>query len=227
MKKSILLLDTETADLSGSVYDVGYLITDKRGNVVAERNWLVEEIFTDAKKMMGAFYAKKLFTHYARMLQYGEIELTPWQTIIDTMAADCHQYAVNTIAAYNLAFDRRVMANTHKMLGFSGKILPYALDQLCIWRFACETKLSSATYRQLAESQGWVSDAGNLRTGAEHAYRFCRGDWGFIEDHTALSDCRIENEILRDCFAAKKSVPYNKIHDKYSAQPWRIVNGRV
>jgi len=89
-----------------------------------------------------------------------------------------------------------------------------------IWQFACETKLNSATYKTLAFDQGWVSAAGNIRTGAEYAYRFCAGDWGFIEDHTALSDAKIETSILAACFAAKKRVPYGIVN----AQPWRIVN---
>jgi len=65
-QKIILTLDTETADLTGNVYDVGYIIHDKNGAILTSYNALVEEIFTDAKKMMGSFYAKKLFTHYAR-----------------------------------------------------------------------------------------------------------------------------------------------------------------
>jgi len=65
----------------------------------------------------------------------------------------------------------------------------------------------------------WVSPAGNVKTGAEFAYRFCIGDHGFIEDHTALSDCVIEVEILRQCFKTKKKIPYGK----YNQAPWRIV----
>ena len=71
-KEMILVLDTETCDLSGSVYDVGYTIADKKGNISITRNWLVAEVFTDAKRMMGAFYAQKMFTHYARMLNDGD-----------------------------------------------------------------------------------------------------------------------------------------------------------
>ena len=49
MQKNIfLILDTETADLSGAVYDVGYTIATKKGDILAERNFLVEEIFTNA-----------------------------------------------------------------------------------------------------------------------------------------------------------------------------------
>ena len=53
--KTILVLDTETVGLEGHVYDVGYAITNKRGDIALERNWLVEENFTNPKKMMGAF----------------------------------------------------------------------------------------------------------------------------------------------------------------------------
>ena len=38
----ILTLDTETADLSGNVYDVGYIIHDRAGNELTRFNALVE-----------------------------------------------------------------------------------------------------------------------------------------------------------------------------------------
>lgn len=219
MKNTFLVLDTETADLTGSVYDIGYVICDKRGNVALERNWLVEEIFTDAKKMMGAFYAGKLFTHYAGMLERGEVKLTPWADIIATLNADIAEHGVTVITAYNAGFDFRVMRNTHRELGFAGSALTAPLKTLDLWRFACETKLSQKQYKRLARSQGWVSTAGNIRSGAEYAFRFCSGDFGFIEDHTALSDARIEAQILAECFKQKRRVPYGKI----GGSPWRII----
>lgn len=215
-----MVLDTETCDLKGHVYDVGYTITNKRGQILSEYNALVSEIFTDAEKMMGAFYARKMFSHYAPMLDTGEISLVSWADIVANIQSDVSVYNVNVLSAYNLGFDRRVMGQTNELLG-NGAIFQSPVKQLDIWQFACEAKLNTATYKQLANEQGWVSAAGNIRTGAEYAYRFCRGDWGFIEDHTALSDARIETAILADCFSAKKRVPYGIVN----AQPWRIVNG--
>lgn len=215
-----MVLDTETCDLKGHVYDVGYTITNKRGQILSEYNALVSEIFTDAEKMMGAFYARKMFSHYAPMLDAGDISLVPWADIVANIQSDVSVYNVNVLSAYNLGFDRRVMGQTNELLG-NGAIFQSPVKQLDIWQFACEAKLNTATYKQLANEQGWVSAAGNIRTGAEYAYRFCRGDWGFIEDHTALSDARIETAILADCFSAKKRVPYGIVN----AQPWRIVNG--
>ena len=217
-QKTIMVLDTETCDLAGNVYDVGYTIANRKGEIVTQYNALVSEIFTDAEKMTGAFYAKKLFTHYAPMLDAGTIRLQSWADIVAQMQNDAETFGVNVLAAYNLGFDRRVMRQTNALLG-NGAILP-KMEMLDIWQFACETKLSTLTYKQIAKQNGWVSQAGNIRTGAEYAYRFCSGDHGFIEDHTALSDAIIETDILKACYASKKRVPYNIMN----AQPWRIVN---
>lgn len=222
-KTKAAVMDTETADLTGAVYDVGYTICDKKGEIFCERNWLVKEIFTDAKIMMGAFYAKKLFTHYAPMLERGEITLKPWLEIVEQMNADFEEHGVNVVCAYNAGFDFRVMKNTHEMLGYSGKVLGKAYKTLDIWQFACETKLSQKQYKNIARENGWVSTKGNIKTGAEFAYRFITRDYQFIEDHTALSDARIETAILAECFKMKKRVPYGVIN----AQPWRIVNKKT
>ena len=46
-----MVLDTEACDLAGNVYDVGYTITNRKGEVLSTFNALVLEIFTDASKM--------------------------------------------------------------------------------------------------------------------------------------------------------------------------------
>ncbi|MGB1843048.1 MAG: hypothetical protein ACPHIB_02720 [Thalassobaculaceae bacterium] len=218
--KQFATLDSETVGLYGDVYDLAWSIHNKRGEVTIERNWLVRETFTNPKKMMGAFYAGKLFSHYAPMLERGEIKMASWFDIIAQLHEDIEQFGVNVIAAYNAGFDLRVIAQTHVDLGGEGEAIPSDIDVLDIWQFACETKLSQKQYRQIALDQGWISPAGNIKTGAEFAFRFCSGDLAFIEDHTALSDVRIEVQILAECFRQKKSVPYNIIN----ASPWRIVN---
>ena len=218
-KNVILVLDTETCDLQGNVYDVGYTIAYKDGEIIAQYNSLVEEVFTDAKKMMGAFYAKKLFTHYAPMLDSGEISISPWSGIVEKMQSDIAEFGVNILAAYNLGFDRRVMRQTNNLLGNGEPICP-KLQQLDLWQFACETKLSQKNYARIARELGWVSAAGNIKTGAEFAYRFCSGNFGFIEDHTALSDAIIETKIMADCYRLNMKIPYGIVN----GAPWRIVN---
>lgn len=219
-KNVILVIDTETVGLEGNVYDMGWIITDKTGAIVAERNWLVQENFTNPERMMSAFYAGKTFTHYAPMLQAGTITMRPWAEILGALRADLLCYGVQTVAAYNAGFDLRVIPQTHEDLTGAEFVEFDGLEILDIWQFACETKLSQKGYARIARELGWVSPAGNIKTGAEFAYRFVCGDYSFIEDHTALSDARIETAILAECFRQKKRVPYGVMN----ASPWRIVN---
>ena len=86
--KTYLTLDTETCDLAGNVYDMGWTIHNKRGEIRREFNALVLETFSDPRKMMGAFYADRLFTLYAPMLERGEIVRLPWMTIVEQLRAD-------------------------------------------------------------------------------------------------------------------------------------------
>jgi DNA polymerase III epsilon subunit-like protein len=153
------------------------------------------------------------------MLDRGEISISPWAEIVEQMQSDIADYGVNILAAYNLGFDRRVMRQTNDLIG-NGKPICPKLNQLDLWQFACETKLSQKSYAKIAKRNGWVSPAGNIKTGAEFAYRFCSGEHGFIEDHTALSDAIIETKIMADCFRQKKRVPYGIVN----GAPWRIVN---
>jgi hypothetical protein len=216
----ILTLDTETATLQGDVYDLAYAIHNKKGKIVCTRNWLVAEIFTDAKKMMGAFYAKKMFSHYAPMLSDGKIKLVEWSEIVDTMRADIAQHKVDTVTAYNFGFDVRAMRNTNKLFS-NTPVLQKPLKIIDIWQFSCEVLLNKKTYKKIAEAQGWKTPKGNFKTSAEMTYRFLTQDFNFIEQHTALHDVQIEVEILAKCFSRKKKIPYGL----YNKSPWRIVNG--
>ena len=219
MKKLYLVLDTETADLTGSVYDVGYVVCNRKGEILREYNALVREVFTDGKRMMGAFYAKKIFSHYAEMLDSGRIHLQTWSQIVEQLNHDISESGATVICAYNAGFDFRVMRNTHVMLGNSGHVLQHKMDKLDLWQFACETKLTQADYIRMARENGWITDKGNIQTGAQFAYRYITRNGEFVEEHTALSDARIEATILAECLRMRKRIPYGVTN----AMPWKLV----
>lgn len=222
-KKIFLVLDTETADLSGSVYDVAWVICDRRGSIIREYNALVREVFTDARRMMGAFYAARVFTHYAPMLDAGNIRLTSWAAIVDTLNADIQLHNASVMCAYNAGFDFRVMRQTHEMLGNSGHVLNGSMQMLDLWQLACETKLSQTDFIHMARENGWITPKGNIQTGAEIAFRYITRNGQFSEDHTALSDARIEAQILAECLRQKKRIPYGVIH----GSTWRLVQEKA
>lgn len=216
----ILTLDTETATLVGGVYDVAFAVHTRKGKVLESYSAVIREVATNPKAMMSAYYARKMFSHYLPMVADQKIPLVKWLDFVQTLREAVTRYDVKTVAAYNLAFDRRALRNTHHQLGNKGAILPYPIRQLDIWEFACRARLVLRKYKRLALAQGWVSDVGNIRTTAECAYRFVSGDLTFKESHTALEDVQIETEILADCFRAKGPVPYDII----TGSPWKLVN---
>ena len=221
-KNKILVLDTECVGLANkSVYDIGYTITDKKGNICQERTFIVEEVYTDPDAMLQAYFSDRVFTYYPYHLNITNM-LLPWDDIVEILRDDIRTNNVTTVSAYNLGFDMQAIKHTQNMLcDVSIPVLPHKPDNLlCLWEFACRVLLSRPTFKSLAHEHGWISKAGNIRTTAEHAYRYITGNYSFDESHTALEDAQIETEILAKCFAQKRKVPYNIIN----RQPWRIVN---
>ncbi len=222
-EKVFLTVDTETVGLppKNFVYDIAYTIHNKKGEIFVSRSFLVADIITDPKKMMGAFYAKKVFSYYIPSLDKGTIHLHSWESIAQQIAADVLAYNVDVITAYNARFDIGAIRSTSQLLGV-GSIIPRPVLRLCIWNYACNALLNRPSYKNIAIAQGWVSAAFNYRTTAEHTYRYVSGDYDFIEQHTAIDDVMIETQILAKCFQQKKKTPYNEL----PAMPWKLVQDK-
>lgn len=120
-KKWYLVLDTETATLPFSdsiaenakekqriaiakplVYDIGYVIVDRNGNIKVSRNFLIQETFFVPNVFNTAYYKSKR-PMYMEKLQKGEIEVATWEQAIATLIQDLED--VDLICAYNATFD--------------------------------------------------------------------------------------------------------------------------
>ena len=219
-KNYYLLIDVETAGGLDKklIYDIGMAIIDKKGNIYEERSFLIKEIF-DNKSLMNTAYYKEKIPMYLEGLKKGEFVKTSWIKAIVVLNEMVKKYNVKTVCAYNLEFDKNAMANTHKYLGYNGKVLQFPMKVFCIWGLACETIFSQKSYSKVATSNNWISKAGNMRTNAEVAYRYITGDYNFIEEHTGLSDVKIEAKIMAQCLRQKK-----KISKGIISHPWKIPN---
>lgn len=214
----ILLLDTETAGLPprNIVYDVAWRLVDRHGNIESEHSYLIREIMTSADHMRGAYYHRKIYSDYIPMLDEQRIRLKPFAEIVELLRADAEK--ASALSAYNLRFDTGALQATRKALGMNTPILTHRPKLLCVWDFACRYLFRTKKYHKLADENGWRSDAGNVRTTAEHAYRYISGEFDFVEAHTALADVEIETQILTSLFRRKKKIPYDDI----SPMPWKI-----
>lgn len=227
-KKYICVIDVETAcgiDENGKsrgfaqplIYDLGFAITDKKGNVVYKKSFLIKEIFLNQKVMSTAYYVNKVPMYWIQ-LHNGEHELVSWNEAIENMFKAMEHFNVQTVMAYNLNFDKRAINCTNQALNGVEMIFDN-YKQVCIWSLACETIFSQKSFPKIAVAQGWYSDKGNLKTNAEICYRYISGRFGFIEDHTGLSDVLIEVQIMAHCYRQRKAVKSGIL-----GSPWQIPN---
>ena len=223
-EKRFLVCDTESTGLASKafVFDFGYVISNRKGKIFCERNFLIREVLQNPRIMLGALYNKewrammggKIFSHYIPTIASQEIKIVGWREAIEIMRDDIKTFGVNVFSAYNLPFDLGALNTTHKMV--TEKSMNFSrLDLLCLWEFSCLTVCRSRLYhdvcRENGKQDGWITPADNVRTTAEKVYAFLSGDHKFIESHTALHDAQIETEILHRLLARKTAIPYNEV----------------
>lgn len=116
-----LTLDTETATLpivnevarnseekkklaiaKPLVYDIGWVIHGRLGDIRATRQFLVAEIFSVPSVFNTAYYREKR-PLYIEMLRKKETEIKPWREIIEILIEDIKD--VDFVCAYNARFD--------------------------------------------------------------------------------------------------------------------------
>ena len=97
-------LDTETCngleidgkvDLSQSiVYDIGWVITDKRGRIYKERSFIIYEVFVAMRDVMqSAYYAEKI-PMYWEQIKSGQRKLVRFQTMYNMYWKDVKEFGV-------------------------------------------------------------------------------------------------------------------------------------
>lgn len=205
------------------IFDIGWTVADKRGNIFIKRNYLVREVFINTDMMKHAHYFNK-YPQYLDMLQDGKIKMRAWSYIIAKFEQDILDYGVHECFAFNISFDKRAMEETHRVLT-GRKFLFWKAQELranCLWGMSAETIMSKRGYIETAIEQGWLSSSGNITTNAECAYRYITGIYEFQESHTALDDAVIETEIMSRCFKTRIKMSFGIIE-----QPWKLVKAKA
>lgn len=209
MKKRIIVIDTETACTKGKqlIFDIGYIVTDKNGSCYTSKSFVIKEIFCNRVAMSNAFYSNKI-PFYIEDISSGKRTLASFKDAINALWDDIEKYRVKEVAAYNLPFDLRALANTEDALYQTSVIIDDILAPLekhDIMRTACET-LYKKRYADFCKEHGLYTEHGNLQTGAEAGYKFITKDPNFEERHMAIEDVTIEVEILKKVYKTKKKL---------------------
>lgn len=213
-----IVLDTETCPLKTDldivlptnmlVYDIGWIVSDKKGNVYETRSFVVRDIFIEQKKLMqSAYYADKI-PSYWKDIQNGTRKIRRLFEVRKILVADMLLYNISELYAHNARFDDGSLNNTVKFIT-KGKIREFLPKQLVVCdtlKMARDVILKMPTYKNFCIENNLVCKNGTLKATAEALYRFIKYDLSFEESHTGLEDVLIEKEIMAYCYKQKKKM---------------------
>lgn len=120
-KKFYMVVDTETATMpivteiaqtpeekkklaiaKPLIYDIGWTITDRSGNIIKTAQYLIAETFAVPQVFNTAYYAAKR-PLYIEMLNRGETTIKPWHDVMKIFMEDAA--SVDAVGAFNAMFD--------------------------------------------------------------------------------------------------------------------------
>lgn len=84
------------------IYDMGWTICDRDGNIIDKKQFLVAETFSVPSVFNTAYYKEKR-PLYLEMIQHNEIQVMPWEQCISALIADMSK--VDSVGAFNSMFD--------------------------------------------------------------------------------------------------------------------------
>lgn len=213
-----IVIDTETCPLDKEfqgvdpynmfVYDIGWVVTDKRGNIYVERSFVTREIFNNEKSLMqSAYYANKLPKYYEEIAK-GERVVSSLYEIRKQLLEDIALFEINEVYAYNMRFDYGTLNNTQRWLTKSKYryFFPYGIEICDILRMAREVIAKMPSYRRFCEENNFFTANGRLSMKAEVVYKFITKNLDFVESHTGLEDVKIETEIMAYCYKQHKAM---------------------
>jgi len=219
-KKYFLTLDTETTNNNfesgfndGLVYDLGFTITDKKGNIYQKKSFAIKEIFDWKELMSTAYYFHKLPIYYERLKNKEMEKISIWkarQIIFEEM----EKFGITEIYAYNTLFDITTLNNTVRYLSGSScrYFFKYGIKFNDIWHISCQILGKQKTFQW----ENIRNKNNNLITNAERMFGYCE-QIDFEEEHTALSDAIVESQILSRCLKS-----HQKVDKSISRGCWRL-----
>ena len=220
-KKYLMVLDVETtnnnmekgAKNDGLVYDIGFVVCDKQGNIYCKRSYAVQEIFDWTELMSTAYYYKKLPKYYERLANNKMYKNSIWH-IRKVIKEIMQIFNITEVYAYNANFDYTTLNNTVRYLSGSACrwFFPYGTQICDIWNIACQVLGTQKTFQW----ENIRNANNNLITNAERMFGYCV-QIDLEEEHTVLADAVVESQLLARCYNS-----HNSINKKINRACWRI-----
>ena len=202
MKNIYCTLDTETvggASHPTGMYNLGGIIHDRKGNILATFSYLVANKFEEIRY---DDYAKKNFPLYLEKIKSGEVTMVDTEeSAVEAVRNLLRFYGVRYIMAYNSGFD------------FVKTPCSALLDEfefIDIYLMAVQTISPLKKYANFCRENGLQSHSKkSVATSAESMYAFITGNASYQEEHTAFEDSKIEMAIFLRALATHKKFTKN------------------
>ena len=216
----IIVMDTETCPLDREyngvtpfnmfVYDIGWAVVDKHGNVYETKSYVNKDIFYGEKDLMNSSYYANKLPQYFEDIENGSRVVASWFEIRKDLVETMKRYETNIVCAHNARFDDGATKNTQRWLTKSKYryFLPYGTEVWDTMKMSLDVVATMPTYKAFCEENGYMTRHKTPRpqVKAEVIYRFITGNNDFIESHTGLEDVLIETKIMAHCFRQHKKM---------------------
>lgn len=179
-KRYICIVDCETVGrpFHNKAREIGALIVDKKGVIYDAREWNVKEIVSSRNK-------KNL------------VSLASYE-IQEKMKEMLSKYNCKTLAGYNVRYDRVALQNI-------GVDFPTA-EWWDIHRMTQSVIVPRKTYQRFCERHGYLTKNGKPKSTAEVVGQYLKQNIGYIQSHSGLPDCELENQIMTACIRQHKKM---------------------
>lgn len=205
---NIMIFDCETTSLDKPFcYNIGYVIADEDFNTLAERDFVCEQVWHNPMLFSTAYYANKRDI-YVKAMRGRTTIMDKFGYICQAMIRDIKKFEITAAYAYNSPFDERVFNFNCDWFRCNN---PFDTIPIYDIRGYAQQFICDRIFKDWCETHKQFTDNGNYSTTAETLYRYITNDIDFIEDHTALSDSRIEKDILNAAVVlrgAELNTPY-------------------
>lgn len=211
----VMILDVEGMR-DEKPYNVGYLIGDRKGNIVLKRSWaLPNAIWSNLKNCLNAKRMTKKNVEEILADFGSDNRKYDYISNVDFIAqfeADLEQYKVSQIWAYNEIFDNGSISRVYE-----GRPMP-DVAWCDIMSAACASICYKKKYVKFCMENGFLTEKGNIKYSAESVYAYLTNNPNFKEEHTGLADCLIEYQIYLAVIKKKQKLHKNLDNNE---RPWK------
>lgn len=228
---NIIIFDTETTTLEKPFcYNIGYVVYNTETNTnIIEKDFVVEQVWHNPMLFCSAYYANKRPIYVNRM-RARKTTLKKFGQVTQEMIRDIKNLDIVAAFAYNSSFDEKVFNFNCDWYKCNN---PFELIPIYDIRGHVHNKIAfNEDYQRFCEVNQLFTEAGNYSTTAEALFKYISQNIDFVEEHTALSDSKIETEILKYCVSlgaewCKSYTVYRSVPRKVDKELNIYINGEL